>query len=467
MATDILIVDDEADIRDLVADILRDHGYAPRTAESSDAALRAIAERVPALLILDIWLQGSELDGLGILEIAHKKYPHVPVVMISGHGNIETAVSAIRAGAYDYVEKPFKEDRLLMTVAKALEMARLKSENAELKERGSFELNLIGQSSAMVQVRQAVQKVASTTSRVLITGAAGTGKEMVARQIHAHSPRAAQPFVCFVASGIPVDRLEEELLGMEDGRQNGMVEKLGLFERAHGGTLFIDELADLPLEIQGKLLRILQEGAFTRLKGTRRVEVDVRVIAASSRDLLEEIACGALREDLYYRLNVVPIRMSRLRERSEDIPALCEYFLKRAAVMAGTPMRELGQDAIAALQAYVWPGNLSELKNMMEWLSIMAVGDASTPVGASMLPQEILYSNPVMERPSVNADIMALDLREARELFERQYLAAQIARFGGNISKTSAFVGMERSALHRKLKMLGLAKEEERLEKAS
>ncbi len=465
MTADILIVDDEADIRDLIADILRDNQYTTRTASSSDTALKSIAERVPSVLILDIWLQGSELDGLGILEMVRKKYPHMPVIMISGHGNIETAVSAIRIGAYDYIEKPFKEDRLLLIVAKALEVARLKSENEELKSRGKFESQLTGPSQGITAIRQIVERVSPTSSRVLITGAPGTGKEMVARLIHARSPRANNHFVLLNAAGLSPDRVEEELFGVEDSNRIGGVEKLGLFERAHGGTLFIDEIADMPLDVQGKILRTLQEGAFSRVGGSRRVEIDVRVIAASNRDLTEEIAVGRFREDLYYRLNVVPIRMPSLRERSEDIPDLCRYFLKRTSEMAGLPVRELAADAVAALQAYPWPGNVRQLRNMMEWLSIMAGGDPAQPVSAAMLPQEILYSNPVMSRPEVNSDIMALPLREARELFEKQYLAAQIIRFGGNISKTSSFVGMERSALHRKLKMLGLAKDEDKLEK--
>ncbi len=466
MTADILIIDDEADIRDLVADILTDHKYRTRTAASSDQALKSLSERVPSAVILDIWLQGSEMDGLGILELMQAQYPHVPVIMISGHGNIETAVSAIKMGAYDYIEKPFKEDRLLLVVEKALELKRLKSEVMELKTRGRFEPQLNGASQAIAAVRQAVEKVAQASSRVLITGAQGTGKEMVARLIHARSSRASAPFTVLSASAFSHDRVEEELFGREDAGRAGAVEKLGLFERAHGGTLFIDEVADVPLDVQAKLLRVLQEGGFARVNGGRKVEIDVRIVAASCRDLSEEIAGGRLREDLYYRLNVVPIRMPALRERGEDIPELCAFFLKSPVLAGGAP-RTLAPDAVAALQSYPWPGNVRELKNVMEWLAIMAPGEAGAPISATMLPQEILYSNPVMARPEVNADIMALDLREARELFEKQYLAAQIGRFGGNISKTSAFVGMERSALHRKLKMLGLAAHEERLEKAS
>jgi two-component system nitrogen regulation response regulator NtrX len=462
MTTDILIVDDEADIRDLVSDILKDAKYATRTASNSDGAFKAIAERVPSVLILDIWLQGSEQDGLGILEMVQKKYPLLPVIMISGHGNIETAVSSIKMGAYDFIEKPFKEDRLLLVVARALEHYQLKSEIIELKTRGTYEMQINGNSQNVQQIKSAIDKVAPTSSRVLITGAPGTGKEMIARLIHAKSARANGNFVVMNAAGLTPDRVEAELFGIEDTNPTGGAEKLGLFERAHNGTLYIDEVADMPLETQGKVLRALQEQKFTRLRGSKQVEVDVRVIAASNRELENEIAQGRFREDLYYRLNVVPIRLPSLKERREDIQDLCKYFLKRAADSAGVQPRELSGEAIAMLQAYSWPGNVRQLRNMMEWLLIMATG-SKDPISASELPPEILSSNPILSRPETNADIMSMALRDARELFEKQYLAAQIDRFGGNISKTSSFVGMERSALHRKLKMLGLHSGDEKV----
>ncbi len=464
MTADILIIDDEADIRDLISEILTDNGYITRVAKDSETALRAISERVPSAIVLDIWLQGSELDGLGILEMVKKKHPYLPVIMISGHGNIETAVAAIKMGAYDFIEKPFKEERLLLMVAKALEVSRLRQENQELKSRASLEVQFTGVSQPITQVRQAIEKVAPTASRVLITGAQGTGKELAARLIHSRSPRANANLVMLNAASLTPERVEAELFGVEDTAMLGSVEKLGTFERAHGGTLFIDEIADLPLDTQAKILRTLQDGAFTRVGGSRRVEIDVRVIAASTRDLEESMARGVLREDLYYRLNVVPIRMPALRERREDIPELCRYFLKRAADSNGLSPRDLASDAVAALQSYAWPGNVRQLRNMMEWLAIMAGGEIGSLITASQLPQDLLLSNPLMTRPDMNADIMSLALREARELFERQYLAAQIERFGGNISRTSTFVGMERSALHRKLKTLGIYETEEKLE---
>lgn len=461
MAADILIIDDEKDITSLVSDILKDEKFTARVANNSDQALKALAERVPSAIILDIWLQGSELDGLGILEIVQKKYAHVPVIMISGHGNIETAITAIKMGAYDYIEKPFTPERLLINVRRALESAKLKGEVSELKLRGSPEADLIGNSPAINLVRGAVDKVAPANSRVLITGAPGTGKELVARLIHARSTRGAGQFVVLNAAALTPARIEAELFGTEDTNPNGGAEKLGLLERAHGGTLFIDEVADMHIETQGRLLRALQEQSFERVRGNKRVSVDVRVIAATNRELQTEIQAGRFREDLYYRLNVVPLRMPSLRERREDISSLAHHFLKRAADAMGLATRKLSEDALAVLQAYNWPGNVRQMRNVMEWLIIMAQPDATGEIRAESLPPELVDNNiSVLRATELPNDIMSMPLREARETFEKQYLAAQINRFGGNISKTSTFVGMERSALHRKLKMLGIGGDE-------
>ncbi len=461
MAADILVIDDESDITTLISDILSDEKYAVRTANNSDRALKALAERVPSAIILDIWLQGSELDGLGILEIVQKKYAHVPVIMISGHGNIETAVNAIKMGAYDYIEKPFSAERLLIIVKRALEAAKLRNENQELRKRGSNESELIGNSAAINSVRQTIEKVAPTNSRVLITGAPGTGKELIARLIHGRSMRAHASFVVLNAASLTGSRnIETELFGTEDTNPNGGAEKLGVLERAHGGTLFIDEVADMQIETQGRLLRALQEQSFERVRGNKRVSVDVRVIAATNKDLQEEITAGRFREDLYYRLNVVPLRMPNLRERRDDIAALSAHFLKRAADAMGLATRSLGDEALAVLQSYNWPGNVRQLRNVMEWLIIMAQVGSNGEITADALPPELIDSNITMLRPELSSDIMSMPLREARETFEKQYLAAQINRFGGNISKTSNFVGMERSALHRKLKMLGIGNDE-------
>jgi two-component system nitrogen regulation response regulator NtrX len=455
MAHDILIVDDEADIRMLIAGILKDEGYATREAGDSGEALAAIQTRQPTLVILDIWLQGSELDGIAILRQLRAEMPSVPVVMISGHGTIETAVEAIKIGAYDFIEKPFKADRLLLLVARAIEAAQLRRENAELKLRAGGELDLVGASPAINQLRQQIERVAPTGSRVLISGAPGSGKEVVGRLLHVRSRRSQGPFVPINCATMRPDRLEIELFGCE-ATNNGEPRKVGTFERAHGGTLFLDEVADMPLETQGKIVRALQEQTFERVGGSRRVEVDVRVVASSNRELSAEIAAGRFREDLFYRLNVVPIRVPPLRDRREDIPLLARHFMARGAEAARISPRDFGEDALAALQSYTWPGNVRQLRNVIDWLLIMAPGDASEAVHADMLPNEITAIAPTVVKWDKGSEIMTLPLRDAREVFEREYLLAQVTRFGGNISRTAAFVGMERSALHRKLKSLGV-----------
>lgn len=460
MSADILVIDDESDITSLISDILTDEHYHVRTANNSDSALKALAERIPSAIILDIWLQGSELDGLGILERVMQKYAHVPVIMISGHGNIETAVSAIKMGAYDFLEKPFSAERLLLVLKRALETATLKLENTELRMRGHSETELIGRSAAMAQIRQMIDKVAPTNSRVMLTGGPGVGKEVIARQIHLKSHRAAGKFIILNAASMSPSRVDQELFGVEDKNPNGGAERVGVLERAHGGTLFVDEVADMHIETQSRFLRALQAQSFTRVHGDKMVTADVRIITATNRDLKSEIEAGRFREDLYYRLNVVPIRVPHLQERREDIPELCRYFIRRAAEMSGMPRRELSEEATAILQSYRWPGNVRHLRNIMEWLLIMAPGDANAPIRPEYLPPELFETNGAILSPEINSDIMSMPLREARETFERQYLSSQINRFGGNISKTSHFVGMERSALHRKLKMLGIHNEE-------
>lgn len=451
MAHDILIVDDEVDIRSLIAGILEDEGYETRQASSSDAALEALRFRSPSLIILDIWLQGSELDGLGLLEIFTRDYGDVPVVMISGHGNIETAVQAIKQGAYDYIEKPFKADRLLLVMERAIEAKRLKSENRELKMRSGAADEMIGVSPAINQLRATIDKVAPTNSRVLFTGSAGTGKEVAARMLHARSRRAEGPFVAINCAAINPETFEAEIFGIA----NGGAERVGLFERAHGGTLLLDEVADIPMDIQSKIVRMMQEQSFERIGGGR-VEVDVRVVATSNRNPELAITDGVLRDDLYYRLNVVGIKLPALSERREDIPVLSRHFHLLAANAAGVQPRPLGEDLLAALQAYDWPGNVRQLRNVMDWLVIMAPGDSQDILRADMLPPEIISDTSEVLRWEKSSEIMTLPLREAREVFERDYLLAQVNRFAGNISRTATFIGMERSALHRKLKLLGV-----------
>ncbi len=435
--------------------ILNDEGYDTREAGTSTEALAAMRQRQPTLVILDIWLQGSELDGLEILKIIRRELPSLPVVMISGHGNIETAVAAIKIGAYDFIEKPFKADRLLLVCERAIEASRLRRENEELRLKAGGDEDLIGVSHAISQLRSQIDRVAPTGSRVLVTGAPGVGKEVAARLVHQRSRRAKGPFVVLSCATMRPDRFELELFGAEADADPDSPRKVGTFEQAHGGTLFLDEVADMPLETQGKIVRALQEQTFERVGGGR-VKVDVRVIAATNRDLAHEIAAGRFREDLYYRLAVVPLHVPCLKDRVEDIPALARHFMARSAEAARLSPRDLGEDALAALQAYEWPGNVRQLRNVIDWTLIMSPGEAKEAIRADMLPAEIGAIAPAVVKWDRGGELMALPLRDAREMFEREYLLAQITRFGGNISRTAAFVGMERSALHRKLKSLGL-----------
>ncbi len=453
MARDVLIIDDESDIRDLISGILEDEGYETRVAGDSDTALSEVRSRLPSLMVLDIWLQGSRLDGLELLDAIKRDHPDLPVVIISGHGNIETAVAAIKRGAYDFVEKPFKADRLIIAVDRAIEASRLKQENEELKIRAGQEDELVGTSQAINQIRQLIDKVAGTGSRILITGSAGSGKEVAARLCHSLSRRADAPFVAINAATMTPDRVEEELFGVEATPDTPR--RTGVFERAHGGTLFLDEVVEMPLETQSKLLRVLIDQTFQRVGGGSIVKVDVRVISATTRDLRAEIATGRFREDLFHRLNVVPIEMPDLADRREDVPLLVDHFMQRFAEASGLPVLKVGEDTMAMLQTHDWPGNVRQLRNNVERLLILGIDSESGILTADMLPSEVGESTPAL--PSRNAEqVISLPLREAREHFEREYLMAQINRFGGNISRTAAFIGMERSALHRKLKSLGI-----------
>ncbi|WP_075655377.1 sigma-54 dependent transcriptional regulator [Pseudochrobactrum sp. B5] len=453
MASDILVVDDETDIRDLVAGILSDEGHETRTAFDADSALAAINDRVPRLIFLDIWLQGSRLDGLALLDEIKKLHPDLPVVMISGHGNIETAVSAIRRGAYDFIEKPFKADRLILVAERALETSNLKREVSNLRKRSGETFELLGNSLAMNQLRQTIERVAPTNSRIMITGPSGSGKEMVARAIHGQSSRANGPFVTVNAAAITPERMEIELFGTE---MDGGERKVGALEEAHGGILYLDEIADMPRETQNKILRVLVDQQFERVGGTKRVKVDVRIISSTAQNLEGMIAEGLFREDLFHRLAVVPVQVPPLAQRRDDIPSLVFFFINQVAEQAGIKPRRISDDAMAVLQSHSWPGNVRQLRNNVERLMILARGDdVDAPVTADLLPAEI---GDTLPRTPTDSDqhIMALPLREAREMFEKEYLVAQINRFSGNISRTAEFVGMERSALHRKLKSLGV-----------
>ncbi len=453
MPSDILVIDDEADIRELVSGILEDSGHTVRVARDGDEALEAVRRRAPALAILDIWLQGSRIDGLDLLSLFKEIDPDMPVIVISGHGTIETAVAAIRKGAYDFIEKPFNADRLLVVTNRALETARLKRENAALRQRAYAGDELVGSSAAMQQLRAAIDRVAVTNSRVLIAGPAGSGKELVARLLHERSPRGGGPFVAINAASIAPERMEQEIFG-EDGSDN-RPKKIGVFEQAHNGTLFLDEVGDMPLETQSKILRVLVDQRFKRLNGTGDVQVNVRVVSSTSRDLRGDIENGRFREDLFHRLNVVPLSSPSLAQRREDIPELSAYFVARLAGMSGLAAREIGEDAMAALQAADWPGNVRQLRNVIERILILAGGDPSTPVTVDALPPEAWPSAGFSQHQGLQ-EVIGMPLRDARERFEREYLNVQITRFGGNISRTAAFIGMERSALHRKLKSLGV-----------
>jgi len=454
MASDILVVDDEADIREIVAGILSDEGHETRMAFDSDSALAAISERVPRLIFLDIWMQGSKLDGLALLDEIKSRHPEIPVVMISGHGNIETAVNAIKRGAFDFIEKPFKADRLILIAERALENSKLKREVQELKKRTGDAVELVGASLAVSQLRQTIDRVAPTNSRIMILGPSGSGKELVARMVHKKSSRATGPFVALNAATITPDRMEIALFGTEV--LPGKPRKVGALEEAHRGVLYLDEVGEMPRETQNKILRVLVDQQFERVGGGKRVKVDVRIISSTAHHLESLIAEGQFREDLYHRLAVVPVKVPALSERREDIPFLVDMFMRQISEQAGIRPRKIGDDAMAVLQTHDWPGNIRQLRNNIERLMILARPEGGeAPISADMLPSDI---GDMLPKISAQGDqhIMTLPLREAREMFERDYLVAQINRFGGNISRTAEFVGMERSALHRKLKSLGV-----------
>ena len=448
MASDILVIDDEADIRELVSGILEDEGHETRTAANSDDALQAIADRRPSMVFLDIWLQGSKLDGLALLDIIKAQHPDLAVVIISGHGNIETAVSAIKRGAYDYIEKPFKADRLVVLAERALETSSLRKQVSDLQRKTADLPELIGTSQSMNQLRNTINKVAGTNSRIMLIGPHGCGKETVARAIHDASHRAAAPFVTLNAATINADNLEVELFGIEG-------QKTGAMEEAHRGTLFLEEVQELPKDVQARMLTVLVQQKFDRVKGNRKVKVDVRVLSSASADLQSLIDVGEFREDLFHRLAVVPIQVPSLADRREDIPLLVDTFMRRIEAQTGVKRVKIGDDAMAVLQSHDWPGNLRQLRNNIERLMILVAGEDGDEVTADMLPTEVSDMMPKAPGQS-DGHIMAKPLREAREVFEREYLNAQITRFGGNISRTANFVGMERSALHRKMKSLGI-----------
>ncbi len=452
MTIDILVVDDEADIRDTVSGLLEDEGYRVASAADADAALRRIREDWPAVVVLDVWLEGSRIDGLDLLLELRAEESDAVVLMMSGHADIETAVKAIQEGAYDFIEKPFAADRMLISVSRALETARLRRENADLRAAGRQAWPLVGESAPVVALRAQIQRLAQVNSRVLIVGPSGAGKEVIARRVHAASSRADAPFVAVNCAGIRPETMETVLFGAQSG---GDLLTPGLLQSADGGSILLDEVADMPLETQAKMLRVIQEQTFTPVGAGSPVSVDIRVMASTSRDLAARVRDGSFREDLYFRLNVVPVAAPPLSSRIEDVPLLVDHFVEQAAA-SGQPRRRLSEAAIAALQAHTWPGNVRQLRNVVEWLLIMAPGGPEDEIGVEAMPQDILREDPGSLLAERRAEVMELPLKEAREAFERNYLTAQIARFGGNVSRTAKVVGMERSALHRKLRALSI-----------
>ncbi len=447
--SDILIVDDEKDIRDLIADILKDEGYATRTAANSDACMEAINAEAPALMILDIWLKDSRMDGIDILKTVKRDNPDIPIIIISGHGNIEIAVAAIKQGAYDFISKPFNIDQLMVVISRAMETSRLRRENSSLRRRDLHSGEMIGNSAAFRRLKDQLDKVTKSNGRVMLTGDPGSGKESAARYIHQHSTRAAAAFVTVNSATIAPERMEEVLFGRETPERG--IEK-GLLEQAHGGVIYFDEVAEMPLGTQSKILRVLTEQQFTRVGGSDKVRVDLRVISSTTRNLTAEIAAGRFRQELYDRLNVVPIAVPSLSERREDVPLVAGHFIEVFNRTQGLALRPLSEEAVASLQTMDWPGNIRELRNVIE--RVLILGDGTGPIEARELPGNATL--PEEGRIVLGGQLASLPLREARELFEREYLLTQINRFGGNISRTAAFVGMERSALHRKLKSLGV-----------
>ena len=450
--SDILIVDDEKDIRELISEILIDEGYSTRLSSNSAECLNQVSNDPPSLLILDIWLKDSNMDGIDILKKVKVEYPNVPIVIISGHGNIEIAVSAIKQGAYDFIEKPFNIEQLLVVVKRAMETSSLRRENKELKQKDTVQYELEGESSVFRNLMINLDKVSSTKSRVFLTGSSGSGKDTSARYIHENSKQSSGNFITINCSVFESDELDRMLFGFEN--KEG-VQEVGALENANRGTIYLDEVSEMSLDLQGKILKFLVENSVGRPGSSKKVDIECRVISSSNSDLLEQIKNKQFREDLFHRLNVVPIKIPNLSDRIDDIPVLAKHFVKEFSSVNGLPSREFTDEALSFLQGMNWPGNIRQLKNVIE--RVLILGDPTDKVTSD----ELMFTRPKAQDSgekvySISSELAGMSLREAREIFERDYLLLQINRFGGNISKTAAFVEMERSALHRKLKSLGI-----------
>lgn len=463
MSYDILIVDDECDIRELVSGILDDEGYETRTAKNALEALQEIKNRQPHLIILDVWL-GNDQDGLKVLEEIKRLYCDMPVIMISGHATISTAVLAIKNGAYDFIEKPFQTDKLLITIQRAIEAYQLKRENEDLKLFVDKNLNLIGHSPIANSLRDKVQKAASNQWRIFLSGSTGCGKELMAKEIHERSNRKDKPFIVVHCSKIHPQDLESELFGVEivnNGERS--ISKIGLIEKAHQGSIYFHQITALPLPIQQKIIRLLTDEKFSRMGSDDLIRVNIRYMAGSTENMNERIQSGDFREDLYYRLNVMNIDIPKLCDRLKDLKDMIDLLSNQHAQKNGTIKKTFSQDAINCLESYSWPGNISELKSIVEWTLTAKLENVEKIIEKDDLPHDLLEEKNDLLKRLHSSDMVILPLKEAREVFEKEYLQKQILRFSGNITQTARFVGMERSALHRKLKMLGLSHEEENI----
>ncbi|MBI5454467.1 MAG: sigma-54-dependent Fis family transcriptional regulator [Deltaproteobacteria bacterium] len=447
----VLIIDDEQDIREALKGVFRDEGYEVKTSGSAEDALKKLDSAPPDLVLLDIWLPG--IDGIEALKEIKARYPNLPVIMISGHANIETAVKTTKLGAYDFIEKPLSLDKVILTAEHALERKRLLEENTALRTKAWHKYDIIGKSKSILGLKSDIARVAPTNSWVLITGENGTGKEFVARNIHLLSNRSGKPFVEVNCAAIPEELIESELFGHEKGAfTSAIAQKKGKFDLSDKGTIFLDEIGDMSLKTQAKILRILQEQSFERVGGTERISVDVRVIAATNKNLKEQIVKGTFREDLYYRLNVIPFHVPPLRERSEDIPLFIDHFLDEFCRETARERLKVAADSIEMLSAYEWPGNVRELKNVIERLVIMTPGSVIT---GDDIPSYIKGAGPIQPRNIFGSAL----LKEARREFEREFISRKLKEFGGNIAKTAEAIGIERSHLYRKIKSYGIEHE--------